>query len=308
MTSITLQLSDSPSANYGTLSYREVGQSAIGQKEIGETETGKPAPLVLIHGVGMQSAAWGPQTDYFSQSRRVIAIDIPGHGGSSALPVGSELPDYIDWLFAAITALDTGPINLAGHSMGALIAGGFAICHPDLTQRVAVLNGVHNRTEKARAAVEARSAEIDLGMVDINTPLARWFDESESDLAARELVRGWLTAIDLKGYATAYRAFARGDNTFAKRWSEVTCPMLALTGDGDPNSTPEMSQAMATAAINGRAEVLVGHRHMLNLTAPDAVNVILENWLAIPLSNEQRFNKRMASNVLNKPKVEVIPK
>jgi pimeloyl-ACP methyl ester carboxylesterase len=291
MTSITLHLSDSASTDYGTLSYRDVGNSNLGQSNTDKSEIVQREPLVLIHGVGMQSAAWTPQIDYFSQSMRVIAIDMPGHGGSSALPEASELSDYIDWLYAAITALDTGPINIAGHSMGALIAGGFAICHPHLTQRVAVLNGVNNRTEEARAAVEARSVEIDQGKIDINTPLARWFDESESDRAARELVRGWLTAIDLKGYATAYRAFARGDNTFANRWSEVTCPMLALTGDGDPNSTPEMSQAMATAAINGHAEVLVGHRHMLNLTAADAVNVILENWLATPLSNRQRSNR-----------------
>lgn len=297
MTSITLQLSNA----YGTLSYRDAGHSVIGKRD----------PLVLIHGVGMQSDAWGPQIDYFSQSMRVIAIDMPGHGGSSTLPARSELPDYIDWLFSAITALDTGPINLAGHSMGALIAGGFAICHPELTRRVAVLNGVHNRTEKARAAVEARSAEIDLGKIDIDTPLARWFGESESDQAARELVRGLLMDIDLSGYATAYRAFARGDQTFAQRWSEVTCPMLALTGDGDPNSTPEMSQAMATAAINGRAEVLVGHRHMLNLTAPDVVNVMLEDWLATSLVNKQMSSQQFdnsSSNLLNKPKAEVIPK
>jgi hypothetical protein len=43
---------------------------------------------------------------------------------------------------------------------------------------------------------------------------------------------------------------------------------------------------MAAAAVNGRAEVLVGHRHMLNLTAPDAVNIILEAWLASPLSDK----------------------
>lgn len=272
MTSITLQLSDTSNANYGTLSYREVGQ--------GE-------PLVLIHGVGMQSAAWGPQIEYFSQSMRVIAIDMPGHGGSSPLPIGSELPDYIDWLFAAIKALGTGPINIAGHSMGALIAGGFAICHPDLTRRVAVLNGVHNRTATARAAVETRSAEIDLGIIDINTPLTRWFGESDSDRAARELVRGWLMDIDPKGYATAYRAFARGDQTYASRWSAVACPMLALTGDGDPNSTPEMSRTMASSAQNGRAEVLEGHRHMVNLTAPDPVNRILSNWLNMPISTTE---------------------
>ncbi|MFT6371734.1 MAG: pimeloyl-ACP methyl ester carboxylesterase [Gammaproteobacteria bacterium] len=293
MTSITLQLSDSSYTPYGTLSYREADHSNIVRGDIKKRET-----LVLVHGVGMQSVVWGPQIDYFSQSMRVIALDMPGHGGSSPLPVGAELADYIDWLFAAITALDTGPINLAGHSMGALIAGGFAICHPNLTRRVAVMNGVHNRTVKARAAVEARSAEIDLGQVDINTPLTRWFDESEADCAAYDLVHSCLMQIDLEGYSTAYRAFARGDRTFAARWSEVTSPMLALTGDGDPNSTPEMSHAMAAAAINGHVEVINGHRHMLNLTASDAVNVILKTWLATPLVSKSN----------NKPEVEVLSK
>jgi pimeloyl-ACP methyl ester carboxylesterase len=81
---------------------------------------------------------------------RAIAIDMPNYGGSAPLSVGLELADYIDWLFVVITVLDTGPINLAGHSMGAFIAGGFAICNTDLTRRVAVLNGVYNRTKGAR--------------------------------------------------------------------------------------------------------------------------------------------------------------
>jgi len=293
MTSIILQPSDSCSTHYGTLSYREAGPSEKVQGGIRTKET-----LVLVHGVGMQSVVWEPQVDYFSQSMRVIAVDMPGHGGSSRLPVESELAEYIDWLFVAISALEVGPVNLVGHSMGALIAGGFAICHPNLTRRVAVLNGVYNRTAKARAAVEARSTEISLGQIDINTPLDRWFKKSESDRAARELVRDCLQKIDLEGYSTAYRAFARGDRTFAARWPEVTSPMLALTGDGDPNSTIEMSYAMAAAAINGHVEVIVGHRHMLNLTASDAVNVILETWLATPLASKSN----------NKPELEVISK
>ena len=277
MTSTTLQLSNFPYGRDGILSYREVGPRNLRQGD----------PLVLIHGVGMQSAAWGPQIECFSQSMRVIALDMPGHGGSSPLPKGAQLPEYVQWLFAALTALDTGPVNLAGHSMGALIAGGFAISFPQLTRRVAVLNGVHQRSVDARAAVEARSVQIDAaqldnGKIDIEAPLTRWFSDSESDQIAREMVRTWLQAIDLEGYATAYGAFARGDQTYASRWSEVECPMLALTGDGDPNSTPKMSQAMASSAQNGRAEVLAGHRHMVNLTAPEAVNRILSQWLAMP--------------------------
>jgi (E)-2-((N-methylformamido)methylene)succinate hydrolase len=60
----------------------------------------------------------------------------------------------------------------------------------------------------------------------------------------------------------------------------VRCPLLVLTGDGDANSTPAMSRAMAAMAPQGRAVVIAGHRHMVNLTAPDAVTTEMKHWLA----------------------------
>ncbi|SLN71106.1 Dihydrolipoyllysine-residue acetyltransferase component of acetoin cleaving system [Falsiruegeria litorea R37] len=261
MTLTTLQLSEP----YGQIAYREAGQ--------GE-------PVVLIHGVGMQSAAWGPQVDALSATHHVIAVDMPGHGGSDPLPEASELPDFVAWTSAVLIALNLGPVNLAGHSMGALIAGGMAIEHPDQVKRVAVVNGVYRRSADARQAVEARADEICNGPVDLQTPLNRWFGPQE--MAARDQVANWLRQVDQGGYATAYSAFARGDDTYADGWPKVACPMLALTGDGDPNSTPEMSQAMADAAQDGEAVIIEDHRHMVNLTAPDVVTDILQTWLARP--------------------------
>ena len=56
-------------------------------------------------------------------------------------------------------------------------------------------------------------------------------------------------------------------------------PALFLTAGDDPNSTPAMARAMAAAAPNGRAVVIEGHRHMVNLTAPQLVNAALADWL-----------------------------
>lgn len=43
-----------------------------------------------------------------------------------------------------------------------------------------------------------------------------------------------------------------------------------------------MAQSMADAAPAGYAVLIDGHRHMVNLTAPDEVNTILADWLAKP--------------------------
>ena len=265
MISTTLPLSDP----FGSLSYREGGS--------GEA-------LVLIHGVGMQSAAWAPQIEALSKTHRVLSLDMPGHGGSSALAEGADLAAYVAWLHAALAALNLGPVNLAGHSMGALIAGGFACTHPQMLRRVALINGVFRRSDPARSAVLARAGEIKAGRVDLETPLSRWFGDSPAEQQARTHVARWLSQVDLTGYATAYGAFARGDATYAKAWPQIACPLLALTGDADPNSTPAMARAMADLAQNGTAEILPG-RHMVNLTDPDAVTQSLSRWLRRPTPN-----------------------
>jgi pimeloyl-ACP methyl ester carboxylesterase len=240
-------------------------------------ETGAGQPLLLIHGVGLRAEAWGPQIDTLAATVRVIAVDMPGHGGSDPLPPGARLPDYVAWAARVVQALDVGPMNVAGHSMGALITAGLAVERPDLVRRAALVNGVHRRSDAARAAVLARAAEIAAGQGSIEAPLDRWF--GPEDAALRDQVAGWLRQVSRSGYAAAYRAFAEGDTDYADRLGAIRCPLLVLTGDGDPNSTAEMARAMAAMAPLGQAVVLTGHRHMANLTAPEAVTEALQDWL-----------------------------
>lgn len=240
-------------------------------------EAGTGAPVLLIHGVGMRAEAWGPQIAALSADYRVIAVDMPGHGESDLLPDDAQLPDYVAWAARVIRALALGPVAVAGHSMGALITAGLAVEHPDLVSRAAILNGVHRRSAEARAAVLARAAEIATGHAEIEAPLARWFATTE--VSVREQVAGWLRAVPHAGYAAAYQAFAEGDRIYADRLGKIICPLLVITADGDKNSTPDMARAMAAMAPFGRVIIIPGHRHMVNLTAPDIVTLALRNWM-----------------------------
>ncbi|WP_333814921.1 alpha/beta fold hydrolase [Tabrizicola sp.] len=240
-------------------------------------EAGQGAPLLLIHGVGLRAEAWAPQIAALSDGARVIAVDMPGHGESDALPGRPGLPDYVAWAARVVEGLGLGPVSVAGHSMGALIACGLAIDHPALVRRVALLNGVHRRSPEARAAVLARAEEIAAGKAGIDGPLARWF--GPGDEAVRDRVALWLREVPPEGYASAYRAFAEGDTIYAARMAEIRCPLLVLTGENDGNSTPAMTEAMAAMVPRGRAVVIEGHRHMVNQTAPDRVTAELKRWL-----------------------------
>lgn len=243
-------------------------------------EAGEGPPILLIHGVGTRAEAWGPQIPALAQNHRVIALDLPGHGESTLLPGRPLLPDFVAWAAQVIETLELGCVAVAGHSMGALITLGLAVERPDLVQRAALLNGVHTRSPAARAAVLARAGDIAEGQDVSAATLARWFGAGEE--AIRDQVAQWLRQTNRQGYAAAYRAFAEGDTVYAHRIREVRCPFLVLTADGDPNSTPEMSRAMAALARRGRSVVIEGHRHMVGLTAPAAVNAELLDWLSMP--------------------------
>jgi pimeloyl-ACP methyl ester carboxylesterase len=257
MMSRTLQLSDRTSAHV--------------------LEAGEGEPLLLIHGVGLRAEAWGPQIEGLASHAHVIAVDMPGHGDSDLLPEGARLPDYVAWAALVIRALGLGPASVAGHSMGALIAGGLAVEYPELVRRVALLNGVHRRTDAARRAVLARADQIAAGRGGITGPLDRWFEPG--DKVARDQVAHWLSTVSLAGYAAAYRAFAEGDQVYADRLGEIACPALVLTGGRDANSTAAMTGQMASMMPHGKGHVIAGHRHMVNLTAPDAVSAALAGWL-----------------------------
>ena len=243
-------------------------------------DVGKGEPLVLIHGVGMRLEAWSPQIAALSRSHRVIAVDMPGHGESAALPAGSKLEAFVAWFGGFLDEMALGEVNVAGHSMGALVVGGAAAVFGERIKRIAYLNGVYRRNPEAKAAVLSRAAAIPLVGIDREGPLRRWFGDDAQSTVARELTRNWLNLVDPQGYATAYAAFAGGDETYADRWPQVRAPALFLTGSGDPNSTPLMAEQMAAAAPNGWVRIVEGHRHMVNLTAPDIVNELLAEWLS----------------------------
>ena len=240
-------------------------------------EAGVGAPVLFLHGVGLRAEVWEPQMMALAASHRVIAADLPGHGESGLLPGSPALPDFVAWAARLIAALGLGPVAVAGHSMGALIALGLAVDRPYLVSRAALLCPVYRRSPEARTAVLTRAEEIAVGRGGIDGPLSRWFGDETSRL--RVQVAGWLRSVPQAGYAAAYRAFATGDTVYADAVTAIAQPLLVLTAEGDTNSNATMAREMAALAPQGRAVVIAGHRHMVPMTAAQAVNAALQAWL-----------------------------
>lgn len=269
---------------------RKTQRLSNSQMRVSYLEAGQGAPLVLIHGVGMNAEVWYPQIEALSARFRVIAVDMPGHGESDAFSRSVSLPDYVAWLAELLDQRPEARFAVTGHSMGALIAAGLAIDYPERVSHAIVMSGVYRRSDAARQAVLRRAQELAAGSADLDSPLARWFGDDEREAALRERVGCWLQQVNLQGYADAYQAFASGDEVYADRWDEMACPVLVLTGELDANSNPQMARAMAAAAPQGQAIVVANARHMVSLTDAERVSQEMMTFLTAPAAAEKQIN------------------
>ncbi|MBE8478361.1 alpha/beta hydrolase [Streptomyces sp. 3R004] len=86
-------------------------------------------PLLLLHGLTFDRRHWGPFLAELPAGRRVLAVDLPGHGGSPAST--SYAPDTVAAaVHRAVTAARLDSPVVVGHSVGGLLATVYAAGHP----------------------------------------------------------------------------------------------------------------------------------------------------------------------------------
>ena len=221
--------------------------------------------LALVHGVGLDHTMWDPVVDRLGSAFETTAADLLGHGGREAAPAEVTLRDMAEDL-----ALRLQPgTHLVGFSLGALVGQHLARFRPDLVASLTSVSSVCRRNDAERAAVEGRlsAAESDFE-ASVRAALRRWFDDTTVDPATVKATEATLLANDRASYVRCYRVFARGDADIAPELSRITTPALAITGELDPGSTPEMSQRLAREIPGCHAIVVPGARHMLPVQSP----------------------------------------
>jgi flavin reductase (DIM6/NTAB) family NADH-FMN oxidoreductase RutF/pimeloyl-ACP methyl ester carboxylesterase len=240
--------------------------------------------VVLVHGVGMRASIWEPQIAELAKTYDVIALNMLGHGGSSRPPANARLSDFSGQVLGLLDALGVQRAIVVGHSMGALVALELALSHPTRISGLVALNAVFCRSVDQRKAIERRLTALEgsEGRPSFDGTIERWFGDPVplrwSGAAAN--VRAVLQDVDPVGYQRTYRVFATSDEAHRDRLADLAAPALFLTGGDDANSSPAMSTAMADLAPCGRADVIPGERHMMSLTAPEAINQRLLAFLA----------------------------
>lgn len=143
--------------------------------------------VVFCHGLFGQGRNWTQHAKALAADHRVLLVDMPDHGRSP----WSERFDFLraaDQVAELLSADD--PVALVGHSMGGKTAMVLALRHPELVERLCVVDV---------APVAYRHASEFLGYIDamLAIDLASLTERSEADAALREavpndVVRGFL--------------------------------------------------------------------------------------------------------------------
>jgi pimeloyl-ACP methyl ester carboxylesterase len=223
--------------------------------------------LVLLHGVGLNGDMWRRCIASLGTRHRARALDLLGHGGAGPAAPGTTLADLGD----AVAAQLRGATHVVGFSLGALVAQQLALDHPELVRSLVLVSSVAARTPAQASAVGER-----LDTAERNFPAAvdaavdRWLPQPSGDaeIALAEKLRAALLSNDHVSYLTCYRIFATADQQLRPQLPRIVAPTLAITGEADPGSTPEMTHRLAAAIPRARAVIVPGVRHLLPLQAP----------------------------------------
>lgn len=107
-----------------TLSYFEMGNG----KEI----------CIFLHGWKLSKEMWRDIIPEFAKKYKVIALDLPGFGGSSRLSSNATLKDYALMFYLFVQKKNIEKFHLIGYSFGGKIAFLFASMFPNKVQKMVI--------------------------------------------------------------------------------------------------------------------------------------------------------------------------
>jgi len=117
---------------------------------------GSGEPVVLLHGAFMTiTNNWSGWIDELSKARKVIAVEMQGHGRTADTARDITDENLADDVAALLEQLKIPRADLIGYSMGGAVAMQCAIRHPDKVRKVVVISSYFRRDGVVKEALDA---------------------------------------------------------------------------------------------------------------------------------------------------------
>ncbi len=245
-------------------------------QDLAFTKTGKGPGLILIHGFAGNREVWKDTAKALSGRFTVLAVDLPGCGGSPALP-----PGQVDFGTVADRVAKLGRQELEGsfvvvaHSMGGLVALRMASRHGESVRGLVFLDSPLVPMEGVAASALAKSLEADVAGA-FRARYGRFAASPEQlDRVVDEAAR--IPGAVLAGYTLGRMA---GNEVDAAR---VACPVLLIAS---PILLPKGLQPETEARAVGYGSFrtlqvvwLAGVKHWIMWDDPRLVNQAITEFV-----------------------------
>lgn len=242
------------------------------------------APLVLFaNSLGTNFHVFDPQAAHLGTRYRILRYDMRGHGLSDC-PLAGAAGYRMDQLgadaLALLDALGESRAAFCGLSIGGMVGQVVAARAPERISALVLLDtaariGPPELWDGRVAAIRRGGvAAIAAGV------LARWFTPGFA-AAHPETVRGvknMLERTPADGYIGCGLAIRDAD--LAGEDARIACPTLVVVGAHDQATPPASAQALAAAIAGARVELLAAAAHISSLEQPEALNRLLDGFLA----------------------------
>lgn len=267
----------------------EIDGTSVNYVDIGEQ--GEHRPIVFVHGLSGQWQNWLENIPRFSQERRVVAMDLPGHGLSEMPRDKISIELYGNFVADLCRRLDLVPAVLVGNSMGGFVAAEVAIRASEVVERLLLISsaGASQMDIARRPALLA--GKVVGFLATANLAQKRW-------IARRRVLRHWIMSLivrhpsrikadamfealmkgaDKPGFEDALKANLVYD--FRDRIPQIGAPTLVIWGEKDMIIPVKDADAFVSMIEGARKVVVEDTGHVPMFERPSTFNDLLQEFL-----------------------------
>jgi 3-oxoadipate enol-lactonase len=251
---------------------------------------GEGPPLILVHGLGGAAANWTELAPLLVPNHRLLVPDLPGHGGSEALPAVSGLEPFADRVAALAAREGMLPAPVVGHSLGGAVVLRLALRHPDEVSAVVLAAAAG----LSLGSIWGRQLQSVFSTVRPGRLAARWRGLVSRSLLLRRFVFGFVSVADpgsltneaVEGFLAAQLLHTDVDSAWQalraddprQELEAVRCPVLVLWGAEDVQLPLDDAFEYARR-LRAPLRVIPGCGHLLIGERPDACAGAIDDFL-----------------------------
>ncbi|MFE9773188.1 alpha/beta fold hydrolase [Streptomyces sp. NPDC005931] len=238
---------------------------------------GEDVPLVFIHGWTADRHRWDHQMAHFAAARRVIRLDLRGHGESSGTGART-IEELAGDVVALLDHLGVERFVPVGHSMGGMIAQTVALAHPERVERLVLVNSISRMTySRGRGLLMAASTKVPYRLF-VAANIQRAFAPGYPRQEIKEYIRA-SAATPREVVMTLYSAMRAFD--VLDRVGEIRVPTLLVHGYHDIQLPVQQMLRMATHYPDAVIRI-IDAGHELPVEKPAELTAAIDWFLTAP--------------------------